>query len=142
MAIQYLLVTYPEQRAVLADDAGVGFTNHTLMLPSDEYIITLDGGGYQPASQDVVLAGTSIMKPMVIAFTPTPGASSNGPPSPVYQATPAITPQPAAPAALLSAPQAAPAVAAAAVPARTPTGAAGTASVPMPAAARRKPKNA
>jgi hypothetical protein len=42
MAIQYLLVTYPEQRAVLADGTGVGFTNHTLMLPADEYVITLD----------------------------------------------------------------------------------------------------
>ena len=70
MAIQYLLVTYPDQRAVLADGAGVGFTNHTLMLPSDEYIITLDGGGYQPPSQDVVLTGTSVVKPMVISFVP------------------------------------------------------------------------
>jgi hypothetical protein len=43
MAIEYLLVTYPEQRAVLADGNGVGFTNHTLMLPTDEYLITLEG---------------------------------------------------------------------------------------------------
>ena len=71
MAIEYLLVTYPEQRAVLADGNGVGFTNHTLMLPTDEYLITLDGGGYQPASQDIALSGTSLVKPMVIAFTPT-----------------------------------------------------------------------
>jgi hypothetical protein len=71
MAIQYLLVTYPEQRAVSADGAGVGFTNHVLMLPSDEYVITLAGSGYQPASRDIVLAGTSLVKPLVIAFTPT-----------------------------------------------------------------------
>lgn len=71
MAIEYLLVTYPEQRAVLADGNGVGFTNHTLMLPTDEYLITLDGGGYQPPSQDIALSGTSLVKPMVIAFTPT-----------------------------------------------------------------------
>ena len=71
MAIEYLLVTYPEQRAVLADGNGVGFTNHMLMLPSDEYLITLGGGGYQPASQDIALSGTSLVKPMVIAFTPT-----------------------------------------------------------------------
>ena len=70
MAIEYLLVTYPEQRAVLADGNGVGFTNHTLMLPTDEYLITLGGGGYQPASQDIALSGTSLVKPMVIAFTP------------------------------------------------------------------------
>src|SRR4029453_15591587 len=45
MAIEYLLVTYPEQRAVLADGNRVGFTNHTFMLPTDEYLITLDGDG-------------------------------------------------------------------------------------------------
>jgi len=71
MAIQYLLVTYPKQRAVLADDNGVGFTNHTFMLPADEYLITLDGSGYEPPSQDIVLSGTSLVKPMVISFTPT-----------------------------------------------------------------------
>ena len=70
MAIEYLLVTYPEQRAVLADGDGVGFTNHTLMLPTDEYLITLDGAGYQPPSQDIALSGTSLVKPMVISFTP------------------------------------------------------------------------
>jgi hypothetical protein len=72
MAIQYLLVIFPDQRAVLADEEGVGFTNHTLMLPADEYVITLEGEGYQPANQDVVLSGTSIVKPKVIVFTPTP----------------------------------------------------------------------
>jgi hypothetical protein len=70
MAIEYLLVTYPEPRAVLADGNGVGFTNHTFMLPTDEYLITLDGAGYQPPSQDIALSGTSLVKPMVIAFTP------------------------------------------------------------------------
>ena len=71
MAIEYLLVTYPEPRAVLADGNGVGFTNHTFMLPTDEYLITLDGVGYQPPSQDIALSGTSLVKPMVISFTPT-----------------------------------------------------------------------
>jgi hypothetical protein len=71
MAIEYLLVTYPQQRAVLADGNGVGFTNHTLMLPTDEYLITLEGGGYDPPNQDIALSGTSLVKPMVISFTPT-----------------------------------------------------------------------
>ena len=71
MSIQFLLVTYPEQRAVLADGMGVGFTNHMLMLPADEYLITLGGDGYQPAGQDVVLSGTSQIKPLVVPFTPT-----------------------------------------------------------------------
>jgi PEGA domain len=87
MAIQYLLVTYPEQRAVLVDGAGIGFTNHTLMLPADEYTITLDGTGYLPGSQPVVLSGTSIIKPKVVAFLPISGATAPAPAT--ARATPA-----------------------------------------------------
>ena len=74
MAVEFMLVTYPDQRAVLADGTPVGFANHTLMLPSDEYLITLEGAGYEPPSQDVVLSGTSLVKPKVVVFTPEPGA--------------------------------------------------------------------
>jgi archaellum component FlaF (FlaF/FlaG flagellin family) len=70
MSIEFLLVTFPEERAVLADGDKVGFTNHTLMLPANEYTITLDGDKADPASQDVVLAGTSVMRPKVVAFSP------------------------------------------------------------------------
>ena len=83
MAIEYLLVTFPEQRAVLADGNGVGFTNHTLMLPTDEYLITLEGTGYQPPDHDIALSGTSLVKPMVISFTLTgAGASVTATPPP------------------------------------------------------------
>lgn len=85
MAIEYLLVTFPEQRAVLADGNGVGFTNHTLMLPTDEYLITLEGTGYQPPDQDIALSGTSLVKPMVISFTRTgagAGVTATPPPAP------------------------------------------------------------
>ena len=75
MAIQYLLVTFSEQRSVLADGVGVGFTNHIMMLPGDEYEITLGGDGYLPASKDIALAGTSIVKPLVIGFVPTTSAT-------------------------------------------------------------------
>src|SRR5499427_10306491 len=95
MAIEYLLVTFPEQRAVLADGNGVGFTNHTLMLPTDEYLITLAGTGYQPADQDIALSGTSLVKPMVISFTLT-GAGAGV----------TATPPPAPPSALAGAPPA------------------------------------
>ncbi|MDP2627193.1 MAG: PEGA domain-containing protein [Candidatus Rokubacteria bacterium] len=79
MATEYLLVTYPEQRAVLADGNKVGFTNHTFMLPTDEYLITLEGAGYAPSSQDVPLAGTSLVKPMVISFSPISSAGGVSP---------------------------------------------------------------
>jgi hypothetical protein len=69
MSIEFLLVTFSEKRVVLADGDPVGVTNHTLMMPADEYEVSLEGAGYAPSRQDVVLAGTSIMRPKVIAFT-------------------------------------------------------------------------
>jgi len=68
MSIEFLLVTFSEKRVVRADGDPVGITNHILMMPADEYEITLEGEGYAPPSRDVVLAGTSIMRPKVIAF--------------------------------------------------------------------------
>lgn len=68
MSIEFLLVVFPEERAVLADGDKVGFTNHTLMLPANEYTITLDGDKTAPASQDVVLAGTSVVRPKIVTF--------------------------------------------------------------------------
>lgn len=68
MSLEYLLVVFPESRSVLADGDQVGVTNHIMMLPANEYEITLDGGGTQPASQDVILAGTSVVRPKVISF--------------------------------------------------------------------------
>jgi hypothetical protein len=69
VSVEYLLVSYKEDRDVLADGDRVGVTNHTILLPANEYVITLSGDGYEPPSQDVVLAGTSIMRPKVISFT-------------------------------------------------------------------------
>jgi hypothetical protein len=73
MSLEFLLVVFPEsapRRAVLADGDKVGFTNHTLMLPADEYQITLEGDKTEPPFQDVVLTGTSVMRPKVIIFAP------------------------------------------------------------------------
>ena len=69
MSIEFMLVTYKEKRTVLADGDPVGVTNHTLMLPANEYTIKLDGDGYAPPEQDVVLAGTSVVQPKVVTFT-------------------------------------------------------------------------
>lgn len=71
MSLEYLLVVFPDdqpQRVVLADGDKVGLTNHILMLPANEYEISLEGAGYTPKSRDVVLAGTSVMKPKVVSF--------------------------------------------------------------------------
>jgi hypothetical protein len=69
MSVEYLLVSYKEDRDVLADGDRVGVTNHTIMLPANQYIITLSGDGYAPPDQTVVLSGTSIVRPKVITFT-------------------------------------------------------------------------
>jgi hypothetical protein len=69
MSVEYLLVVYNEDRDVLANGDRVGVTNHTILLTTDEYIVTLSGDGYAPPSKDVVLAGTSIMRPRVVVFT-------------------------------------------------------------------------
>jgi hypothetical protein len=60
MSVEYLLV---------ANGDRVDVTNHTILLATDEYIITLSGDGYAPPREDVVLAGTSIMRPRVVVFT-------------------------------------------------------------------------
>jgi transposase len=75
MSVEYLLVTFPEDRDVLADGDRVGVTNHTILISANEYVISLNGAGYAPTSQDVVVAGTSIMRPMVVAFTPAAAGS-------------------------------------------------------------------
>jgi hypothetical protein len=69
MSVEYLLLTFPEDRDVIADGDRVGVTNHTILISANEYVVTLGGTAYAPTSQDVVVAGTSIMRPMVVAFT-------------------------------------------------------------------------
>jgi hypothetical protein len=68
MSLEYLLVVFPEPRTVLADGEKVGVTNHVLMLPANEYEIRLEGGASKPKSQDVILAGTSVVRPKVVVF--------------------------------------------------------------------------
>jgi hypothetical protein len=70
VSIEYLLVKAADQRSVLADGEKVGVTNHIMMLPADEYTITLDGARDTPAQHDVVLAGTSVIRPAVLIFLP------------------------------------------------------------------------
>ena len=69
ISVEYLLAVYKQDRDVLANGDRVGVTNHTILLATDEYIITLSGDGYAPPREDVVLAGTSIMRPKVVVFT-------------------------------------------------------------------------
>ena len=69
MSVEYLLVVYKGDRDVLANGDRVGVTNHTLLLPTDEYIITLSGDGYAPPNEDVLVAGSSLMRSKVFVFS-------------------------------------------------------------------------
>jgi hypothetical protein len=69
MALEFLLVVFSEDRRVLANGDPVGITNHTLLIPPNDYIIKLEGGGFAPPEQEVVITGTSIMRPKVVIFT-------------------------------------------------------------------------
>ncbi len=69
MALEFLLVVFKEDRRVFANGDPVGITNHTMLIPPNEYIITLDGTGYTPPKKDVVVTRTSIMRPKVVVFT-------------------------------------------------------------------------
>ena len=67
--LEFLLVVFKEDRRVLANGDPVGVTNHTLLIPPNDYKITLEGTGFTPAEQEVEVSGTSIMRPKVVVFT-------------------------------------------------------------------------
>lgn len=133
MSIEYLLVICPDNCPVRADGNGVGFTNHTLILPADEYTITVDTQGCTPASVDVVLSGSSLVKPCVVVFS-RPGAAAGPPAAITAQPVPVGPTAPAAAAAK----KAVTAVPAAPKPASAPVPAAATAAAKGAASASRK----
>ena len=69
MRVEYLLVTFKDHRTVLADGTPVGVTGHILMLPPGGYDITLEGDATTPADVPIDLMGTSIVRPMIVAFS-------------------------------------------------------------------------
>ncbi len=69
MSLEYLIVSFKENRTVLADGTAVGVTNHTLMLPPGSYDITLDGAPTTPPDVQANLLNTSIVRPLIVAFT-------------------------------------------------------------------------
>jgi hypothetical protein len=69
MQSEFLLVTFKDNRLVKANDIPVGVTNHMMILPPGDYVIALDGDGFNPPTQDIELIGTSHVRPMVVAFT-------------------------------------------------------------------------
>ena len=73
MPDQFINVSFPEVRTVLSGGNTVGPTNQDLVINAGTHTFTLDGPlDYVPASQQLVVGGTSVVTPMLIVFTRPP----------------------------------------------------------------------
>ena len=68
--MEYVKVTYPTDRPAFIDGEECGDTNEVLRI--DEGTHRFDLGkpkDYEPASQEALVTGTTVLVPMVVAFT-------------------------------------------------------------------------
>lgn len=69
--MEFLMVQYPRKRNVLIKGQVIGATNELIELEGGSYSVTLSlPKNYSPSSRKVVLANTSALDPMIIAFEP------------------------------------------------------------------------
>ena len=69
--MEFVVVTFPETRGVVVDDAPGGFTGTIIRLQAGMHSFTLDlPVDYTPPSQTLVIGGTTKSTPQIIAFTP------------------------------------------------------------------------
>lgn len=67
--MEYVLVSYIEDRKVLADGKKQGRTNQTLLIAKGHHSFTLDGQqNYQPAQVDAIIQNTTALSPHKIEF--------------------------------------------------------------------------
>lgn len=67
--MQYLLVTFPEQRALIIDGIEQGMTNEVLELEEGTHTTTLTGpSDFDPEMREFILRRTSELNPKVIRF--------------------------------------------------------------------------
>jgi hypothetical protein len=66
--MEYIFVTFSEQRIVLVDGLACGNTNDTIGVQRGTHTITLSGDSTTPLSQLVTVINTSFPNPMKIAF--------------------------------------------------------------------------
>ncbi len=67
---EYVKVTYPTNRFVYIDGEKSGNTNEVLRIDAGTHVFDLGKtANYEPASREVVVDGTTVLVPMVIAFT-------------------------------------------------------------------------
>lgn len=68
--MEYVIVIYATKRSVYVDGVLTGDTNEILRMDAGTHKFDLgDPADYDPASQDVVVAGTTVLLPMRVVFT-------------------------------------------------------------------------
>ena len=68
--MEYVKVTYPTDRFVYLDDEQAGRTNEVLRAEAGTHVFDLGTpANYKPASRQVEVKDTTVLQPLVIAFT-------------------------------------------------------------------------
>lgn len=68
--MEYVQVTFPTDRFVYIDDEQAGRTNDVLRLAAGTHVFDLGPlSNYKPASRQVEVKDTTVLQPLVIAFT-------------------------------------------------------------------------
>ncbi len=68
--MEYVKVTYPTDRFVYLDDEQAGRTNEVLRVEAGTHVFDLGTpANYKPASRQVEVKDTTVLQPLVIAFS-------------------------------------------------------------------------
>ena len=68
--MEFVKVTYPTDRFIYIDDEQDGRTNSVLRVEAGTHVFDLGTpANYRPASRQVEVKDTTILQPMLIAFT-------------------------------------------------------------------------
>jgi hypothetical protein len=68
--MEFVKVTYPTDRFVYIDDEQAGRTNDVLRVETGTHVFDLGPmANYKPASRQVEVKDTTVLQPMVIAFS-------------------------------------------------------------------------
>ena len=67
--MEYVKVIYPQERSVYVDGGENGSTNTSIRVDEGTHVFDLgEPKDYAPESQEVAVEGTTMLKPMEIAF--------------------------------------------------------------------------
>ncbi len=67
--MEYVFVSFKEDRTVLADGKKLGETNQTLLIVKGHHCFSLDGQqNYHPEKVDAVIEQTTSLSPYIVEF--------------------------------------------------------------------------